>query len=604
MKRLRGSLGVAAAMLLAMAHGAHAQSVQVWLTTGDQRSRLESRPSITFSPAGVAKNPLVVDEAQVYQSIEGFGASFTDSAAYLLNQVATTSARDAAMRDLFTREGAGIGLGFVRNPMGASDIARFHYSYDDLPPGQTDPSLANFSIEHDRADIIPLLLRARQLNPGLKIMASPWSPPGWMKTSGSLVGGALVPGMYPSFANYFVKYIKAYEAEGIPIDYISLQNEPLFVPSNYPGMSMDATTQRVLLRDHVLPALAANDIATKVLLYDHNWDRPDYPETILADPTLATSPRIAGIAWHGYGGTPGVMLSLAERYPSLGNYQTEHSGGTWNASQIATDFEEIVQVMRSSGRAFVKWSLALDENRGPNAGGCDSCSPLVTVDTKSGDVSHAIDFYTLGHFSKFVHAGARRIYSSNAAGVVSAAFVNPDGSKALVAYNDTTKKKTFQVVWGTQSFSYTLPPTSGATFTWTGSQSSSAPLDAKAQLQVSSFSSAAGLQTEATSAPTGGFNVGYADGGDYAVYQNVDFGASVRKVKIQVASAGSGGSIELRLDAVDGPLLGTVTVPVTGGWQTWKTVSAKVSGASGIHDLYLVFKGGQSIGNVNWLRFK
>jgi len=182
--------------------------------------------------------------------------------------------------------------------------------------------------------------------------------------------------------------------------------------------------------------------------------------------------------------------------------------------------------------------------------------------------------------------------------------VATDGSKALVAYNDTTKKKTFQVVWGTQSFSYTLPPTSGATFTWTGSQSSSAPLDAKAQLQVSSFSSAAGLQTEATSAPTGGFNVGYADGGDYAVYQNVDFGASVRKVKIQVASAGSGGSIELRLDAVDGPLLGTVTVPVTGGWQTWKTVSAKVSGASGIHDLYLVFKGGQSIGNVNWLRFK
>jgi glucosylceramidase len=187
---------------------------------------------------------------------------------------------------------------------------------------------------------------------------------------------------------------------------------------------------------------------------------------------------------------------------------------------------------------------------------------------------------------------------------VSAAFVNPDGSKVLVAYNDTAKKKNFQVLWGTQSFSYTLAASSGATFTWSGTSSTSPTLAAKTQIQASSFSSVAGLQTEATSAPTGGFDVGYADGGDYALYRNVDFGSSVRSVKMQVASAGSGGAIELRLDSVDGPLVATVAVPVTGGWQTWKTVSAKVTGASGVHDLYLVFTGGQSVGNVNWFRFK
>jgi glucosylceramidase len=594
-------------MFLLLLHapvGANAQTVNVWLTTGNQKSKLKQQAPTSFSAASAAPNTVFVDESQVYQEIEGFGASFTDSAAYLLNRIATPTARAAAMNDLFTREGAGIGVSFVRNPMGASDIARFHYSYDDLPTGQTDPGLAMFSIAHDQEDIIPLLLQAKQLNPKLLIMASPWSAPGWMKSSGSMIGGTLLPGMYPSFANYLVKYIQAYQAAGIPIDYISLQNEPLFVPANYPGTSMDGVTQAVLLRDHVLPALAANKLATRVLVYDHNWDRPDYPETVFADPALAASTQIAGTAWHGYGGTPGIMASLQAQYPSKGNYQTEHSGGTWVADQVETDFEEIVQVMRNWGRSFVKWSLALDQNRGPYAGGCDSCSPLVTVDSNTGAVSYAIDYYTLGHFSKFVLQGARRVFSTNASGVVSAAFVNPDGSKALVAYNDTVKKKTFQVRWGTQAFTYTLPARSGATFMWSGTQSGGYTINAKTQIQASSFNAASGLFTETTTASVGGYNVGYADDGDHAVYENVDFGSGVSKVKVQVASAGSGGTLEFRLDSVSGPLIGSVTIPNTGGWQAWRTVSGRTSGASGLHDLYIVFRGGQGIGNVNWIKFK
>ena len=205
----------------------HSQTVNIWLTTDDQTAKLQQQASVTFTNGTAGTNQVLVDETQTYQQIEGFGASMTDSAAYLLNEVATASSRSNAMFRLFTRTGTGIGISFLRNPMGASDIARWDYSYDDLPPGQTDTNLTSFSIAHDQADIIPLLQQALQLNPQLKLMANPWSPPGWMKDSGSMIGGALLPAMYGSFANYFVKYIQAYQALGLPTHSVSLQNEPL-----------------------------------------------------------------------------------------------------------------------------------------------------------------------------------------------------------------------------------------------------------------------------------------------------------------------------------------------------------------------------------------
>jgi hypothetical protein len=299
------------------------------------------------------------------------------------------------------------------------------------------------------------------------------------------------------------------------------------------------------------------------------------------------------------------MAALAEQFPTKGNYQTEHSGGTWvggDANQIVTDFEEITHVMRSAGKAFVKWSLVLDENRGPNAGGCDTCTPLVTVDTSTGDVSYPIDYYTLGHFSKFVLPGAHRIYSANASGVVSAAFSNPDGSKALVAFNDTTTSRTFQVQWGSQSFAYTLAGHSGATFTWTGTQSGGYSMDATNRIQASSFNSMSGLITESTGDSEGGYNLGYAENNDYAVYRNVNFSTGLTNVSARVAGFG-GGSLEFRSGSPTGSLIGSVTLPDTGGWQTWQTVSGPAASVSGLHDLYLVFTGGTSIGNVNWFQF-
>lgn len=603
-KRAMRFITLAILWLCAGVGTAAAQTVDVWLTTQNQSSKLQQQASVTFASGSGGSNPVFVDEAQTYQEVEGFGASFTDSAAYLLNQVATPASRTNAMNNLFTRVGGGIGVSFVRNPMGASDLARFHYSYDDNPPGGTDPNLNYFSIAHDQADIIPLLQQALQLNPDLTIMGSPWSPPGWMKDSGSMIGGALLPSMYTPFANYFVKYIQAYEAEGIPVHYVSLQNEPLYVPGDYPGMDMDAAAQLTVLRDHVLPTFAASSITnTKVLLYDHNWGGHAYPNTILSDPVVQASSLVGGTAWHGYGGTPGRMLELANQFPAKGQYQTEHSGGTWvggDANQIKDDFKEITHCMRSAGKAFVKWGLALDENRGPNAGGCDTCSPLVTVNSITGQVSYDIDFYTLGHFSKFVLPGAERIYSSNAGGVVSVAFKNPDGSKALVAFNDTTISKTFQVEWGGKSFSYTLAGYSGATFTWTGIQSGSYTVNPTNQIQASSFDIMSGLVTEPTSDTLGGYNLGYADNYDYAVYRNVNFSAGLTNVNVRVASE-SGGTVEFRLGSPTGTLISSMAVPSTGGWQTWQTINGSVSSVTGVYDLYLVFK---SSVNINWFQFE
>lgn len=584
-------------------------TVTIVLTTDDQSRLMATQSSIAFGTQTAANNTIFVDENQTYQEVEGFGASFTDSAAYLLNKVATNWARTSTMNDLFTRNGNGIGLNFMRNPMGASDIARSQYSFDDLAAGQVDPNLQQFSIAHDQTDIIPIIQQAKQLNPQMELMATPWSPPGWMKSSDSMVNGTLLPNMYGPFANYFVKYLQAYAAAGIGVDYLSLQNEPLYVPPDYPGMSMDAATQTILLRDYVLPALASSGFSTRLLIYDHNWDQPAYPITVFSDSTLLASSQVTGTAWHGYAGTPGVMSEMQWHYPAKGNYQTEHSGGTWVTDQMKNDFEEITEVMRNWGKAYLKWSLALDENRGPHTGGCGTCSGIVTVNSTNGAVTYGPEFYTLGHYSKFIVPGAFRIYSSNANGLISVAFRNADNSKVLVAYNDSSTTQTFAAQWGGQGLTYTLPALAGATLVWNGVQSGGYEVPATTQIQASSFNAGSGLQTEATGDSNGGFDLGYATPGAYAEFKNVAFGTGLTGVSARVACDSSngalcGGSLEFRLDSTNGALIATVAIPGTGGWQNWTTASASVNGASGNHDLYVVFSGSNNLGNLNWFQFK
>ncbi len=601
--------------------------MNVWLTTDDQKTLLQPQAAVSFVTGGNATMPTIfVDELKRYQSIEGFGASFTDSSAWLMNnKIVPASSLPMVMNSLFDHN-AGIGISFVRNPMGASDLSRSLYSYDDMPAGATDPNLRSFSIAHDEADIIPLIRQAKLINPQLKIMATPWSPPGWMKTSGSMIGGTLLPASYSSFANYFVRYLQAYAAAGVPVDYISLQNEPLYLPASYPGMSMPASDQLTILRDYVLPALTASQLTTKVLIYDHNWDQPPYPQTILADSTVAASPQIGGIAWHWYAGTPGAMSLLHNQYSNRKNYVTEASGGTWIADEVRTDFETITQSMRNWSSSYVKWGLALDENRGPFIlGGCGDCTPLITVNEGSGAVTYNIDYYTLGHFSKFVLPAAVRVYSSNAPRIVSAAFVNLNGTEVVVAYNDSASSQTFQVVSHGRSFTYSLPALAGATFVWTpeapvptGRSASSnagrrrispssgyAIVALSQQIQASSYNDMSGLETETTSDIDGGYDLGYSGDGSWAEYQNIDF-SGVSSVSVRVASGGSGGTLEFHLDAVSGPLAGTAILPVTGGWQTWTTVTTPISGASAIRNLFVVLRSGGASGgvaNLNWFQF-
>lgn len=589
-------------------------SVNVYLTTHDQANLLAPQTALTFSTAAAASNQILVDEAQQYQTIEGFGAAFTDSACYLLEQVAQPTQLTSTLSDLFTRNGNnGIGLSFMRDPMGASDIARSVYSFDDVATGATDVPLANFSISHDQTYILPLITSAKTLNPQMKLMSNPWSPPAWMKDTDSMLGGSLNTADYTAFANYFVKYLQAYKAAGVTVDYISLQNEPENNTNAYPSMLMDAPTQLTVLRDYVLPALTAANLTTKVFVWDHNWDTPSYPTTVLSDPTILASSQVAGTAWHGYGGAEGAQQGVQNQFPTKGAWETEHSGGTWQADQYTVDFLEITLVLRNAAKSFVKWSLALDQTLGPNLGelnagygGCTTCTPLVTVNNSTGAITKDIEFYTLGQYSKWVLPGAIRVWSSDTPTLVSAAFVNPDGTRALIAYNNSTSSTAFQVMWGTQAFSYTLPALGAATFTWTGTQTGTPTIPATQQIQGASYSSQSGLETEETGDTTGSYDLGYTVNGAYAVYNNVDFGTGVTQVNVREASGGGGGTVEFYLDSMSGTPIATVTTPATGGWQTWTTVNAPVTGATGTHTLYAVFTGSNSTGiiNMNWFQFQ
>jgi len=597
-------------------------AVSVVLSTNDETQLMAAQSGVNFTPstADAGTNTVVVDPAQQYQSIEGFGAAFTDSAAYLLMEVEPSSTLSGTLNDLFTLNGNGIGLSFMRIPMGASDLALSVYSFDDMPVGQTDLTLSNFSIAHDQTYILPLILQAKTLNPQMKLMANPWSPPGWMKDPSSMnpvsmLGGTLLMTApnETAFANYFVKYIQAYQAGGVPIDYISLQNEPLYITTAYPSMGMSDTVQLTLLQNYLIPALTANNIPTRVLVYDHNWDTPSYPELVIGGLTAQQLTQVAGTAWHGYAGVPGAQQLVQNQFPTLGNWETEHSGGTWVTDQFTADFLEITLVLRNAGKSYVKWSLALDENLGPNLtqnaglGGCNTCTPIVTVNSQTGAVTKDIEFYTLGHYSKYVLPGAVRVYSSNTPAIASVAFVNPDGSVALIAYNSSPSSQSFQVQWGTQSFSYTLPGTAAATFTWTGTEIGSTPsIAASAQIQGSSFSSESGLETENTGDSSGEYDLGYITPGAYVVYKNVDFGTSVSQVTVRSASAGTGGTATFYLDSMTSTPVATVTLPVTGGWQTWANARAPVSGAAGVHTLYVVFEAGgdEGIANINWFQFQ
>ncbi|AUG81725.1 glucosylceramidase [Kitasatospora sp. MMS16-BH015] len=471
------SSGLAAAGLPAHAAG---ESVGSWLTTtSDSGGRTVTRGLAQQTPVsftagtGGAGQVVTVDEHTHYQQFTGAGASFTDTAAWLINGSGALSAstRNTLMNNLFNPT-TGIGLDFLRNPMGASDLARSNYTYDD---GPADPALTNFSIGHDLADVLPLTKQARQLNPGLKVMGTPWTAPPWMKDSGAYSQGWLQSQYYGAYAQYFVKYLQAYQAQGVPIDYVSVQNEPTCC-AGYPSMQWNGSGLDYFTANDLLPALHAAGLSTKVLALDWNPDTyASYGAPTVDDAAVRNDPLFGGIAWHGYGGSVTTQSDIHAKYPGVDAYDTEHSGGTWISNQQQEDMDNIIDYTRNWGKSVVKWSLAVDQNMGPHNGGCGTCTGLVTVhngDGRSGQVDYTVEYYDLGQLTKFVKPGAYRIDSTANSAVPNVAWLNPDGSKALVAYNGSGTTQTLTVNWGNEHFGYSLPAQTSATFTWTGTQGS------------------------------------------------------------------------------------------------------------------------------------
>ncbi|MFJ8693307.1 ricin-type beta-trefoil lectin domain protein [Streptomyces roseolilacinus] len=460
------------------------ERVDVWLTTtSDAAGRtvtrgLAQQAPLAFGPAGgTAARTITVDEGTTYQRFEGGGASLTDTTAYLLRGGPVSAAtRDTVMRRLFSPTD-GIGLSFVRNPIGASDLSRpGHVSLDD-----TCCDLADFGANGYDTDVRLLTAQAKQLNPELRVKGVPWSAPGWMKDNGRMDQmGWLKWEHYPTYAQYLVKYVQSYQAAGVRVDYLSVQNEPNCCQAdnptamNYPGMSWNPSGLVEFTKNHVYPAFRAAGITTKVLVHDWNYgDYAGFGAAVLADPGVREDPLFGGIAWHGYFGDPAVGSQVHDRYPAVRQFSTEHSGGTWITNQHNEDLADIVAYARNWSSSLVKWSLALNQHMGPHNGGCGTCTGLITVQEggpRAGQVDYTVEYYTTGHLTKFVRPGAHRIASTADSTVQNVAWRNPDGSKALIAHNGGTSAQSVRVDWGGRSFTYTLPARTTATFTWTGAQ--------------------------------------------------------------------------------------------------------------------------------------
>jgi glucosylceramidase len=446
--------------------------VQVVETTGDRAMLLQPQPTVTFgsgSPSGLV---ITVNSGTKYQQMDGFGASLTDSSAWVVSNKLTASQQTTLWQSLFSPT-SGIGISFLRQPMGASDFtATGNYSYDDVPAGQTDPNLTNFSIAHDTTYILPLLQQALAVNPAIKVVAVPWSPPAWMKTSATMNGGNMNTAYFPSLAQYFVKFMQGYQQQGVPVYAVLPQNEPLNSNTGYPTEYLAATDEAAFIGGNLGPALNAAGLSSvKILGYDHNWDQPSYPETLLADATAG--PYLAGSAFHCYAGDVSAQSTVEAAYPSKGIWFTECSGtvGSSFAGDLAWNAENLlIGATRNWARGVSLWNLALDQNSGPTNGGCQKCRGVVTIDSSvsPATISNNVEYYVLGHLAKFVVPGAYRI-DSNSFGhgsIEDVAFQNPDGSIVLLVLNSAGSSGGFTVSWNGQIFSYRLPAGAVATFHW------------------------------------------------------------------------------------------------------------------------------------------
>lgn len=455
--------GCLLAALLSVSAAATAKSpvAQGWLTSADGSQRLQ--PMTGIAPVSLRPGEqadIVVDTQQRFQRMAGFGASITDASAWLIQTKMSEKARADLLRELFGTKG-GMGFSVTRITIGASDFSQSHYSYADMPGNP----LAD--ITPAKAHLIPTLKAVRRINPQLKVIATPWSAPAWMKTTNSLIKGRLKPEHYGSFARYLVSYTKAMRKAGAPVDILTIQNEPHFEPENYPGMRVEPAERSAFIKGHLGPMMRREIPKTALLDWDHNWDQPESPIAVLSDAKAALF--IDGVAWHCYGGDVAAQSAVRDRFPGKQVWFTECASGKWsgdwNRSFNWAMRNLIIGTTRNWAKGVVMWNLALDENHGPHLGGCGDCRGLVTIDSKTGTVTREPEYYAFAHASKYVPIGADRIASSAAdTAIESVAFQKGrSGAVALIAYNGGAER-TLRFAIDGKSYQAHMPAGAVATF--------------------------------------------------------------------------------------------------------------------------------------------
>jgi len=435
---------------------------EFWLT--DPKNGVLFEMHEPKSEEGIAEYSIELDTETSFQSLDGFGFTLSQgSAQHLLGM--SDSARASILNELFGAGENDIRVSFIRLSVAASDLNEFPFSYDDMEDSlATDPELKHFSLSYDTLDVIPVLKEILEIYPDLKLMASPWSPPSWMKDNKDTRGGSLLEEFESVYARYLVKYIQAMEKEGIQIHSLTIQNEPLH-PGNNPSLLMLPEQQSRFIGMHLGPAFEEAGISTKIIVYDHNADRPDYPITVLSDSTA--NPFIDGSAFHLYGGQIEALSEVHQAFPDKNLYFTEQWVGApgslegdipWHVKNL------IIGGSRNWAKTVLEWNLSSNPSLTPHTdrGGCDRCLGAITID--QDQVVRNPAYYIIAHASKFVDPGSIRIDSNEVPGLSNVAFVRPDGKKVLIVLNDSETEKSLEIKEKETVISAQLNP--GAVGTW------------------------------------------------------------------------------------------------------------------------------------------
>ena len=437
-----------------------------WLTNGSKNIYLQKQTAVlSFGTNYNIYANIEVDDAQTYQSIDGFGYTLTGGSAEGINKL-NPQKRQALLQELFGKEDNSISISYLRISIGASDLNATPFTYNDLPSGQTDVNLAQFSLTPDKTHVIPMLKEILAINPKIKILATPWSAPTWMKDNNSSIGGSLKSEFYGVYANYFVKYIQKMKEEGISITAITPQNEPLH-PGNNPSMYMTAAQQAIFIKNHLGPAFANANLTTKIIIYDHNCDVPDYPLAILND--VAANPFVDGSAFHLYAGDINVLSTIHAAFPNKNIYFTEQytgSSGTFNGDLKWHLKNVIIGSMRNWSKVALEWNLSNDSNFRPyTPGGCSTCKGALTING-ADSFERNVGYYIIAHASKFVPAGSVRIASNQSGNLNTVAFKTPEGKKVLIVENDGNATELFNIKFNGKWVTTSVDAGAVATFSW------------------------------------------------------------------------------------------------------------------------------------------